>query len=63
MCRTFGSPRGARFRRLLFIYAVMMVSVSFEIARRIVGPLIPLIGFLFFIYAFESYRAGNAWES
>ena len=38
---------------LLFIYAVMMVSVSFEIARRIVGPLIPLIGFLFFIYAFE----------
>ena len=39
---------------LLFIYAVMMVAVSLEIARRIVGPLIPLIGFLFFIYSFET---------
>jgi len=38
---------------LLFIYAVMMVAVSLEIARRIVGPLIPLLGFLFFIYSFE----------
>ena len=38
---------------LLFVYSVMMVAVSFEIARRIVGPLIPLIGFLFFIYSFE----------
>jgi len=38
---------------LLFIYAVMLVAVSFEIARRIVGPLIPLLGFLFFIYSFE----------
>ncbi len=38
---------------LLFIYSVMLVSVSFEIARRIVGPLIPLLGFLFFIYSFE----------
>ena len=38
----------------LFIYSVMMVSVSFEIARRIVGPLIPLLGFLFFIYSFET---------
>ncbi len=37
----------------LFIYSVMMVAVSFEIARRIVGPLIPLLGFLFFIYSFE----------
>tara|TARA_R110002110_G_scaffold376568_2_gene586535 strand:- start:42425 stop:44914 length:2490 start_codon:yes stop_codon:yes gene_type:complete len=39
---------------LLFIYAVMMVAVSLEIARRIVGPLIPLLGFLFFIYSFET---------
>ncbi|MEP4886233.1 MAG: TRAP transporter fused permease subunit, partial [Alphaproteobacteria bacterium] len=39
---------------LLFIYAIMMVAVSFEIARRIVGPLIPLLGFLFFIYSFEA---------
>jgi len=39
---------------LLFIYGMMMVAVSFEIARRIVGPLIPLLGFLFFIYSFES---------
>ena len=39
---------------LLFVYSVMMVAVSFEIARRIVGPLIPLIGFLFFIYSFET---------
>jgi TRAP transporter 4TM/12TM fusion protein len=38
---------------LLFIYSVMLVSSSFEIARRIVGPLIPLLGFLFFIYSFE----------
>lgn len=38
---------------LLFIYSIMLVSVSFEIARRIVGPLIPLLGFLFFIYSFE----------
>ena len=38
---------------LLFIYGVMLVAASFEIARRIVGPLIPLLGFLFFIYSFE----------
>ena len=38
---------------LLFVYSIMMVAVSFEIARRIVGPLIPLLGFLFFIYSFE----------
>jgi TRAP transporter 4TM/12TM fusion protein len=31
----------------------MLAAVSFEIARRIVGPIIPLIGFLFFIYSFE----------
>jgi TRAP transporter 4TM/12TM fusion protein len=37
----------------LFIYAIMMIAVSFEIARRIVGPLIPLLGFLFFIYSFD----------
>ncbi len=38
---------------MLFVYSIMMVAVSFEIARRIVGPLIPLLGFLFFIYSFE----------
>ncbi len=31
----------------------MLAAASFEIARRIVGPIIPLIGFLFFIYSFE----------
>lgn len=45
---------GSAVPALLFIYSVMMVSVSFEIARRIVGPLIPLLGFLFFIYSFET---------
>lgn len=37
----------------LVIFAVILASVSFEIARRIVGPLIPFLGFLFFIYSFE----------
>jgi TRAP transporter 4TM/12TM fusion protein len=37
----------------LVIFAVILSSVSFEIARRIVGPLIPFLGFLFFIYSFE----------
>ena len=45
---------GSAVPALLFIYSVMMVSTSFEIARRIVGPLIPLLGFLFFIYSFET---------
>ena len=31
----------------LVIFSTMMAGVSFEIARRIVGPLIPLLGFLF----------------
>ncbi len=38
---------------LLFVYSIMLVATSAEIARRIVGPLIPLLGFLFFIYSFE----------
>jgi len=37
----------------LVIFSVMLVAVSFEIARRIVGPLIPFLGFLFFIYSFD----------
>ncbi len=37
----------------LVIFAVMLAAVSYEIARRIVGPLIPLLGFLFFIYSFD----------
>ena len=37
----------------MFFYSVMLAAVSFEIARRIVGPIIPLLGFLFFIYSFE----------
>ena len=45
---------GGAVPSLLFMYSIMMVSVSFEIARRIVGPLIPLLGFLFFIYSFET---------
>ena len=34
-------------------YSGILTAVSFDIARRIVGPVIPLIGFLFFIYSFE----------
>lgn len=34
-------------------FSGMLVAASFEIARRIVGPIIPLIGFLFFVYSFE----------
>ncbi|NQV56157.1 MAG: TRAP transporter fused permease subunit [Rhodospirillales bacterium] len=33
-------------------FSGMLAAVSFDIARRIVGPIIPLIGFLFFIYSF-----------
>ena len=44
---------GGRVPAALVIFAVMMAAVSFEIARRIVGPLIPLLGFLFFIYSFD----------
>ncbi len=44
---------GAAVPSLLFIYSIMLVAVSFEIARRIIGPLIPLLGLLFFIYSFE----------
>ena len=34
-------------------FSGMLTAASFEVARRIVGPIIPLIGFLFFIYSFE----------
>jgi TRAP transporter 4TM/12TM fusion protein len=34
-------------------FSGMLTAASFEVARRIVGPVIPLIGFLFFIYSFE----------
>lgn len=44
---------GGRVPAELVIFGTMMAGVSFEIARRIVGPLIPLLGFLFFIYSFE----------
>ena len=37
----------------LVIFSVMLAAASYEIARRIVGPLIPFLGFLFFIYSFE----------
>jgi len=37
---------------VIFLSAMLAAS-SFEIARRIVGPIIPLIGFLFFVYSFE----------
>ena len=44
---------GGRVPAELVIFGTMMAGVSFEIARRIVGPLIPLLGFLFIIYSFE----------
>ncbi len=33
-------------------FSGILAATSFDIARRIVGPIIPLIGFLFFIYSF-----------
>ncbi len=44
---------GGRVPAPLVFFAVMMAAVSFEVARRIVGPLIPLLGFLFLIYSFD----------
>ena len=52
-------------------YAGLLAAASFEIARRIVGPIIPLLGFLFFVYSFEPvaqsmpgllWHAGNSVE-
>ena len=37
----------------IIFFSGMLTAASFEVARRIVGPIIPLIGFLFFIYSFE----------
>jgi len=34
-------------------FSGLLAAVSFDIARRIVGPVIPLIGLLFLIYGFE----------
>ncbi|MPZ56256.1 MAG: TRAP transporter fused permease subunit [Rhizobiales bacterium] len=34
-------------------FSGILAAASFDIARRIIGPIIPLIGFVFFIYAFE----------
>jgi TRAP transporter 4TM/12TM fusion protein len=33
-------------------FSGILAAASFEIARRVVGPIIPLIGMLFFIYSF-----------
>ncbi|MGI9379386.1 MAG: TRAP transporter permease [Methyloligellaceae bacterium] len=35
------------------IFSGLLVAVSFDIARRVVGPIIPVIGLLFLIYSFE----------
>jgi TRAP transporter 4TM/12TM fusion protein len=37
----------------VIFFSGMLAATSFEIARRVIGPVIPLIGFLFFIYSFE----------
>jgi TRAP transporter 4TM/12TM fusion protein len=44
-----GAPAPAE----LVISSVILAATSYEIARRIVGPIIPFIGFLFFVYSFE----------
>ena len=35
-------------------FSGVMAAASFDIARRIIGPIIPLIGFLFFVYGFDT---------
>ncbi len=35
------------------VFSGMLTAVSFEIARRVVGPVIPLIGLLFLVYCFK----------
>jgi TRAP transporter 4TM/12TM fusion protein len=37
----------------VIFFAGILAASSFEIARRIVGPIIPLLGFMFFVYSFE----------
>jgi TRAP transporter 4TM/12TM fusion protein len=37
----------------VIFFGTILVVTNLEIARRIVGPVIPLIGFLFFIYSFD----------
>jgi len=44
-----GSPVPAQ----VVFFSGLLAAVSFDIARRIVGPIIPLIGFLFLIYSFK----------
>jgi len=34
-------------------FSGILAAVSFDIARRIIGPIIPLIGLFFFVYSFE----------
>ena len=55
----------------VIFYAGILAAACFEIARRIVGPIIPLLGFLFFVYSFEPvaqsmpgllWHAGNSVE-
>jgi TRAP transporter 4TM/12TM fusion protein len=33
-------------------FSAILVATSFDVARRILGPIVPLIGFLFFVYSF-----------
>ena len=35
------------------IYTALLTAVSFDVARRVIGPVIPFIGFLFLIYTFR----------
>lgn len=37
----------------IVVFAGLLVAVSFDIARRVIGPVIPLIGFFFLIYTFK----------
>src|SRR3546814_10310522 len=41
----------------LVIYSFMLTAASFEVARRVVGPIIPLIAGLFFIYRSEEHTS------
>ena len=49
LARRVGSPVPAE----VVFFSGMLAAVSFDIARRIVGPVIPLIGLVFLAYSFE----------
>lgn len=49
LARRVGSPVPAE----VVFFSGLLAAVSFDIARRIVGPLIPLISLLFLLYSFE----------